>query len=155
MNIPRGRAFLNAERRRHMSNLEHALEIAEQAHAGQADKTGEPYLEHLQRVAADVETLDEKVVAYLHDLLEKGEGWSRDRLEAEGFSPRIVSAVEALTRQRDEDEGHFVRRAAANELARAVKRADLEDNRRQAISSGKSTQRYEEDLAILDSLSGP
>jgi (p)ppGpp synthase/HD superfamily hydrolase len=138
-----------------MANLMHALEIAETAHAGQTDKTGQPYIEHLQRVAADVETLDEKVVAYLHDLLEKGEGWTRERLEAEGFGPRIVSAVVALTRVQGEDEGHFVRRAAANELARAVKRADLEDNRRQAISAGESTQKYENGLAILDAQLGP
>src|SRR4051794_36028950 len=56
-----------------MTNLAHAVEIAEQAHAGQTDKAGEPYIEHLERVAASVDGLDEKIVAYLHDLLEKGE----------------------------------------------------------------------------------
>jgi (p)ppGpp synthase/HD superfamily hydrolase len=138
-----------------MTHLAHALEIAEQVHAGQVDKTGQPYIEHLQRVAADVETLDEKIVAYLHDVLEKGEGWTRERLEAEGFGPRITSAVVALTREDGEDEGHFVRRAAANDLARPVKRADLEDNRRQAISAGKSTQKYDDDLVLLDAELGP
>jgi (p)ppGpp synthase/HD superfamily hydrolase len=137
-----------------MTNLAHALETAEQAHAGQTDKTG-PYIEHLQRVAADVETLDEKIVAYLHDVLEKGEGWTRERLEAEGFGPRIISAVVALTRVNGEDEGQFVRRAAANDLARSVKRADLEDNRRQAISVGKPTQKYDDDLVLLDAELGP
>jgi HD domain len=133
-----------------MTNLAHAVEIAEQAHAGQTDKAGEPYVEHLERVAAAVDTLDEKIVAHLHDILEKGPGWTRDRLEQAGFSPRIVSAVVALTREKGEDEDHFVRRAASNELARAVKRADLEDNRRQAIIAGQPTVKYDRGLAILD-----
>ena len=133
-----------------MTNLAHAVEIAEQAHSGHTDKAGEPYIEHIERVAAGVDSLDEKIVAYLHDVLEKGPGWTRDRLEQAGFSPRIVSAVVALTRESGEDEDRFVRRAAANDLARAVKRADLEDNRRQALISGKSTDRYDSELALLD-----
>jgi hypothetical protein len=94
-----------------MSHLERALEIATAAHAGQKDKTGHPYLEHLERVAAAVDTLDEKIVAYLHDVIEKGPGWTRSRLEAEGFSPAIVSAVDALTHGEGEDDEAFVRRA--------------------------------------------
>ena len=133
-----------------MTNLAHAVEIAEQALAGQTDKAGEPYVEHLERVAAGVDSLDEKIVAWLHDVVEKGEGWTRERLEQAGFSPRIVSAVVALTRESGEDEDHFVLRAAANELARPVKRADLEDNRPQALITGKPTDRYDRDLALLD-----
>jgi (p)ppGpp synthase/HD superfamily hydrolase len=133
-----------------MTNLAHAVEIAEQAHADQTDKAGEPYIEHIERVAAAVDSLDEKIVAYLHDVLEKGEGWTRERLERSGFSPRIISAVVALTREEGEGEDHFVLRAAANELARSIKRADLEDNRRQALISGKPTDRYDRDLALLD-----
>jgi len=135
-----------------MSNLAHAMEIAEQAHAGQSDKAGEPYLEHLDRVAAAVDRLDEKIVAYLHDLLEKGEGWTSARLEQSGFSPSVVSAVVALTRAQGEDEAQFVRRAASNELARMVKRADLEDNRREALAAGKPTEKYDRDLVLLDEL---
>ena len=133
-----------------MTHLAHAIEIATAAHAGQTDKTGKPYFEHCRRVADAVETLDEKIVAYLHDVLEKGEDWTLDRLEDAGFSPRVTSAVLALTKQESEDDDHFVRRAASNKLSRAVKRADLEDNRRQAIAAGKSTSKYDEGLAILN-----
>lgn len=135
-----------------MSNLAHAMEIAEQAHAGQTDKAGGPYVGHLDRVAAAVDTLDEKIVAYLHDLLEKGEGWSAASLEQAGFSPRVVAAVVALTRAEGEDEVQFVKRAACNALARPVKRADIEDNRRQAHAAGRPTDRYDRDLAVLDAL---
>lgn len=133
-----------------MSVLYRAAKIAEQAHAGQTDKTGEPYIEHCRRVVDAVETLDGKAIAYLHDVLEKGKGWSRDRLEAAGFGPSIVSAVDAMTRRPDEDEFTFVRRAAANPLALPVKRADLSDNIWQARQIGASTSKYEEGLRLLD-----
>ncbi|TGT35154.1 metal-dependent phosphohydrolase, partial [Mesorhizobium sp. M8A.F.Ca.ET.167.01.1.1] len=39
-----------------MSVLYRAAKIAEQAHAGQTDKTGQPFIEHCRRVADAVET---------------------------------------------------------------------------------------------------
>ncbi|CCV08304.1 conserved hypothetical protein [Mesorhizobium metallidurans STM 2683] len=133
-----------------MSVLYRAAKIAEQAHAGQKDKTGEPYIEHCRRVVDAVDTLDGKAIAYLHDVLEKGDGWSRDRLEAAGFGTSIVSAVDAMTRRPDEDELAFVRRAASNPLALPVKRADLADNIWQARQIGASTSKYEKGLRLLD-----
>ncbi|MFK0691705.1 HD domain-containing protein [Mesorhizobium sp. IMUNJ 23033] len=133
-----------------MSVLYQAAKIAEKAHAGQTDKTGQPYIEHCHRVADAVETIDQKAVAYLHDVLEKSEGWSRDRLEEAGFGPSIVSAVDALTRRPEEDDLAFVRRAAANPVALPVKRADLADNLWQARQIGASTSKYEDGLRVLD-----
>ncbi|TIO82658.1 MAG: HD domain-containing protein [Mesorhizobium sp.] len=133
-----------------MSVLYRAAKIAEQAHAGQTDKTGQPFIEHCRRVADAVETIDQKVIAYLHDVLEKGDGWSRDRLERIGLGPSIVSAVDALTRRSEEDDLAFIRRAAANPLALPVKRADLVDNLRQARQTGAATSKYQEGLRVLD-----
>jgi len=133
-----------------MSVLYRAAKIAEQAHAGQRDKIGQPYIEHCRRVADAVETLDQKAIAYLHDVVEKGDGWSRERLEAAGFGTSIVSAVEAMTRRHDEDDAAFVRRAASNPLALPVKRADLADNLWQARQIGASTSKYEDGLRILN-----
>ncbi|TIU24315.1 MAG: HD domain-containing protein [Mesorhizobium sp.] len=131
-----------------MSVLYRAAKIAEQAHAGQTDKTGQPFIEHCRRVADAVETVDQK--AYLRDVLEKGDGWNRDRLERIGLGPSIVSAVDALTRRSDEDDLAFIRRAAANPLALPVKRADLVDNLRQARQTGAATSKYQEGLRVLD-----
>ncbi|RUU13798.1 HD domain-containing protein [Mesorhizobium sp. USDA-HM6] len=133
-----------------MSVLYRAAKIAEQAHAGQTDKTGQPYIEHCRRVADAVETIDQKAVAYLHDVLEKGDGWNRGRLERMGFGPSIVSAVDALTRRSEEDDLAFVRRAASNPLALPVKRADLVDNLRQARQTGAAASKYEKGLRVLD-----
>ncbi|MDX8520867.1 HD domain-containing protein [Mesorhizobium dulcispinae] len=132
--------------------LYQAAKIAEEAHRGQKDKTGRPYIEHLRRVADAVETLDEKTVAYLHDVVEKGEGWTLDRLDAAGFGFPVVAAVDALTRRMDESEQGFIYRAASNELALPVKAADLRDNLWQAHQAGVSPVKYEIGLRLLDEL---
>ena len=44
--------------------------LARAAHATQVDLSGEPYTNHLARVAARVTSDDEKAVAWLHDILE-------------------------------------------------------------------------------------
>ena len=54
-----------------------------------------------------------------------------------------------MTKRVGEDYAAFVRRAATNPLARAVKRADLEDNLAQARETGAPTQKYEQGLEIL------
>ncbi|MER9365185.1 HD domain-containing protein [Mesorhizobium sp. M0518] len=133
-----------------MSMFYRAAKIAEEVHAAQRDKTGRPYIEHCRRIVDAVETKDQKVVAYLHDVLEKGEGWDRTKLEEAGFGPTIASAVDAMSRRSGEDYFAFVRRAASNPLALRVKRADLADNIWQARQVGASTVKYEEALCILD-----
>jgi uncharacterized protein YbcC (UPF0753/DUF2309 family) len=132
-----------------MHELDRAIEISLEAHAGQTDKTGEPHYLHCNRVAAAVSTIAEKTVAYLHDVVEKSEGWSIERLKAEGFSDVIVSAVDALTKREHENEDDFVRRAASNRLARPVKEADLRDNLDQAKASGLDPAKYLEGLKTL------
>jgi len=132
--------------------LHRAAKIAEQAHRGQKDKTGRPYIEHLRRVVDAVETLDEKTVAYLHDVVEKGEGWSLDRLREAGFGLPVVAAVDALTRRMDESEEGFICRAVSNDLALPVKKADLRDNLWQAHQAGTAPDRYETGLGILGEL---
>ncbi len=101
--------------------------LARRAHHGQRRKNGEPFIDHVRRVAAAVRTPKEKAVALLHDAVEKGRAdW--EALFAAGFATEIVSAVERLTRRPRESYEAFVRRAAAVPLARAVKLADLEDS---------------------------
>ncbi|RUW21471.1 HD domain-containing protein [Mesorhizobium sp. M4B.F.Ca.ET.215.01.1.1] len=137
-----------------MSMLYRAARIAEEAHRSQTDKTGEPYIEHSRRVAEQVETLDQKIVAYLHDVVEKGEGWTLGRLRTAGFGSPVVAAVDALTRRLDETEQGFLCRAASNRLALPVKRADLNDNLWQARQAGVSTAKYETGLRVLNRLRG-
>lgn len=110
-----------------MASIERALEIATEAHAGQTDKAGAPYLSHPLRVSAAVEGSDEKIVAILHDVVEDSD-WTLERLRTEGFSAAVVAAVDALTHREGEDYFDAIRRAKANPIARQVKLADLDDN---------------------------
>ncbi|ARQ61726.1 UNVERIFIED_ORG: (p)ppGpp synthase/HD superfamily hydrolase [Rhizobium etli] len=132
-----------------MQHLDHAMQVAMDAHDGQTDKTGRPFFEHCQRVALLVSGDEARTVAYLHDVAERGSGWTLDRLREEGFPPAIISAVDALTRRSDEPDEEFVRRAAANPLALPVKRADLEDNLRQAEQTGKDKEKYQRGLDLV------
>jgi len=108
--------------------LERANAIAAEAHAGQVDKAGAPYIAHPRRVSAAVGGAAAKVVALLHDVVEDGPGWTLERLRAEGFPDEVVAAVDALTHRQGEDYFGAIGRAGANPLARAVKLADLADN---------------------------
>ncbi|MEJ2538587.1 MAG: HD domain-containing protein [Gemmatimonadota bacterium] len=110
-----------------MSTLERAISIAAEAHAGQTDKSGAPYILHPLRVMMRVEGDDARIAAVLHDLVEDTH-WTFDDLRTEGFDEAVVAALDALTRREGELYMDFCRRAATNELARQVKLADIDDN---------------------------
>ncbi len=110
-----------------MSTLERALEIAVQAHRGQVDKGGQPYILHPIRVMLRVSSMSAKIAALLHDVVEDSDITIED-LRREGFAEPILAAVEALTKRRGEDRISAAHRAAQNELAREVKLADIAEN---------------------------
>jgi hypothetical protein len=67
-----------------------------------------------------------------HDALWGGDTKTFEELAREGFSDRVLTALEGVTKRPEEggDAGYeaFVKRAAKNPLARRVKIADLLDN---------------------------
>lgn len=104
-----------------------AHEIAKRAHKGQVDKAGAPYILHPETVASFVTKSDEKIVAYLHDVIEDTPCQLRD-LENAGFSPEIIKAVDLLTRKTSQSYKQYLKLVKTNELARVVKLADLKHN---------------------------
>lgn len=110
-----------------MSDLDTALAIAVEAHRGQVDKAGQPYILHPLRVMARVSTPAERLVAVLHDVVEDSPT-TLDDLRAAGFPEEVVRAVDFLTRREDETYEAFIERVTGDPLARRVKLADLEDN---------------------------
>jgi hypothetical protein len=110
-----------------MSTLERALAIAVQAHAGQLDKAGAPYILHPLRVMLQMDTNEERIVAVLHDVVEDSE-WSLERLRAEGFSDPVLRAIDSVTSRVGEPYDSFVLRAGRNPIGRRVKLANLHDN---------------------------
>lgn len=127
-----------------MSTIERAIAIAAEAHAGQLDKAGAPYVLHPLRVMLRMETNDGRIAAVLHDVVEDSH-WSLEALRAEGFSERILRAVDSVTRRKDETYEDFVSRAGVDPLGRLVKLADLEDN----LAPGRIAEPTEEDLARM------
>ncbi|AGB71773.1 metal dependent phosphohydrolase, HD region [Rhizobium tropici CIAT 899] len=129
--------------------LDRAMRIAVAAHEGQTDKTGRPYFEHCERVARLISDEDGKIVAYLHDVVEKGAGWSIERLRKEGFSSSVLSAVDALTMRRDEPEIAFIDRLAVNPLAVSIKQIDIADNIWQLGRKNVDPEKYCHALQML------
>ena len=104
-----------------------AIQIAVSAHKEQVDKSGQPYILHLIRVMDAGETEQEKICGVLHDLVEDTD-WTFEKLENEGFSEKIISALKCVTKQENEDYDVFINRVKANPLAIKVKLNDLRDN---------------------------
>lgn len=110
-----------------MQALARAGVIAAEAHQGQTDKNGMPYLHHVMRVAMRCRTVTEKTCALLHDVVEDTP-WTFEQLLAEGFSAQVVQVVRCLTKTEGEEYAHYLARVKGNPLAVRVKLADLEDN---------------------------
>lgn len=136
--------------------LERAIAIAAEAHAGQVDKAGAPYILHPLRIMLAVSSSDERIVAVLHDVCEDCPHWPLKRLREEGFAPRILDAIDSVSRREDETYEDFITRAGSNPIGRAVKIADLRDNMdlsRLANPSQRDLQRsekYRNAIAILE-----
>lgn len=135
-----------------MSDLATAISIAAEAHAGQVDKGGAPYILHPLRVMMAQTTDIARIVAVLHDVAEDfHEGWPR-LLDA-NFADGILDAIDALARRDGEPYTDFIRRAAANDLARPIKIADIRDNLspdRVAAISDSQIARYVRALIVLE-----
>ncbi len=101
-----------------------AFEFAFVAHRNQVDKGGAPYLLHVLRVALQMKSDEDFIVALLHDVVEDGNITLRD-LNLEG---ELHDAVDALTRRPLENYDQYIDRVAANPIAVRVKLADLKDN---------------------------
>ena len=110
-----------------MATLEQAIALAAQQHAGQVDKANAPYILHPLRVMLNVPTIEHKIVAVLHDILEDTETSIED-LRQLGFQQQIIEAILALTKKEAETRLQAARRTVQNPISRVVKLADIADN---------------------------
>lgn len=107
--------------------LEKAILIATNAHKGQLDKGGNPYILHPLRLMFAMYNETEKICAVLHDVIEDTD-ITLDYLRSEGFSEEVLSALDSLTRTSNETYDEFINRIIKNKIASHVKLADLSDN---------------------------
>ena len=105
------------------------LLIATNAHAGQFDKGGNPYILHPLKVMHYVKSTDEEIqcIALGHDVIEDTSVTYKDLRDA-GISERVIEGIRALTKQRGQTLDEYKAGVFANRDAMLVKLADLRHN---------------------------
>jgi hypothetical protein len=113
-----------------------ARKLARRLHSGQVDRLGEPMIDHVERVASAVPE-QARVVAYLHDVLERTRATAR-QLRTCGLTGADCSALMLLTHDESERYDAYIDRiaradGAEGRIARTVKIADLDDHLRHRV----------------------
>jgi (p)ppGpp synthase/HD superfamily hydrolase len=110
--------------------LTNAIMVACTAHAHQRDLGGEHAILHSLRVMQTVEpqTDEYRIAAVLHDVTEGNTGIDLGDLRDYRLSETIIAALDALRRRDGESYYDYIGRVCENQIACAVKRADLAHN---------------------------
>ncbi|MFI5687057.1 HD domain-containing protein [Streptomyces sp. NPDC051636] len=130
------------------------------AHAGQTDKAGRPYAEHLRAVAEGVRARggDPAQIAagWLHDAVED-DALSEEWLAGAALSRRTKDIVLAVTKRAGEGSEAYARRVLDTPGALLVKEADLAHNAdpdRLAVLDEATRKRLTEKYARMRALLG-
>jgi len=107
-----------------------AIKIASGVHYGQFDRGGKPYILHplflMNQLLFDTQLA---TIAVLHDVIEDGDITLGELLDL-GFSVRVVSALELLTHDPDDDYPTYINKMKDNFDVIRVKRKDIDHNSR-------------------------
>lgn len=137
-----------------------AMKIAYDAHHGQLDKGGLPYVFHPWHLAEQMDDEISTIAALLHDVVEDTD-WTLEQLEAEGFPPESMEALGLLTHPEGQPYMEYVAGLRHNSVAVKVKLADLRHNsdftRLSAVTAGQRArleQKYAPAFALLEGKAG-
>ena len=131
-----------------------ALKLCFEAHKGQLDKSGMPYVFHPFHLAEQMNTEATTIVALLHDVIEDTVYTLEDLVEM-GFEKGVTDAIALLTHSEDVEYMEYVAAIKTNPIAKAVKLADLRHNSdlsRLDIVDEKALNRREKYLKAIDLL---
>ena len=103
-----------------------AMRIAYQAHHGQLDKSGVPYIFHPIHLAEQMEDEISCCAALLHDVVEDT-GVTMRELESQ-FPVEVTDVLKLLTHEAGTDYFGYIRAIRANPIAVKIKLADLAHN---------------------------
>lgn len=105
------------------------LVIATNAHDGQFDRGGQPYILHPLKVMHYLKSDDEELqcIALGHDVIEDTSVTYKDLRDAE-ISERVIGAIRALTKVPGQTLDEYKEAVFANTDAMQVKMADLRHN---------------------------
>jgi (p)ppGpp synthase/HD superfamily hydrolase len=109
--------------------LDKMLVLATNAHHGQFDKGGRPYILHPLRVMSFLKVDDEELqcIALGHDVIEDTSTTYVD-LRTAGMTERVIEGIRALTKVPGETLDEYKARVFASEDAMQVKLCDLRHN---------------------------
>jgi len=109
--------------------LDKMLVIVTNAHHGQFDKGGRPYILHPLRVMSYLKEDDEELqcIALGHDVIEDTSVTYQDLRDA-GISERVIVGIEALTKQKGYSYEDYKKQVFGNIDAMKVKLCDLRHN---------------------------
>lgn len=111
-----------------------AMMLAYQAHHGQTDYNGIPYIFHPIHLA---ESMDDEIsctVALLHDVVEDTNVTMEELSKL--FPPEVIEPLKLLTHNNDTPYFDYVRAIKGNSIAKKVKLADLNHNSDQSRCIG-------------------
>ena len=134
--------------------LERAIRVATKAHKGQLDRFGNPFILHVLRVITTARDPEERVLAALHDVLERSD-ITLDELREKGMPERVLKALTHISRDPQEDYDQYIDRVARDPLAVRVKVIDLADKmdlREVGELSAADLRRYNRQLAAYERL---
>ena len=104
-----------------------AMVLAYEAHQGQYDKSGIPYVFHPFHLAEQMDTEEAVTAALLHDVAEDTD-YTLEDLRSMGFPDAVTDALALLTHDPSVPYLEYVERLKSNPIARSVKLADLTHN---------------------------
>lgn len=111
-----------------MHLVEKAISLAVEAHAGEVDKQGKPYILHPLHLMMQMETAEEMITAVLHDVIEDT-ALTLEDLRQYGFPEVVLDALALLTHDTASTSyEEYVAAIKPNPLACKVKLADLAHN---------------------------
>ncbi len=131
-----------------------AILLCFEAHAGQVDKSGLPYVLHPLHLAEQMPDEISAAVALLHDVVEDTP-YTLDALRETGFPDQVLAAVDLLTHREGVPYMDYVAAIRPNPVARRVKIADLRHNsdltRIEQVTERdlKRVRKYQKALAFL------
>lgn len=109
--------------------LDKMIVLATNAHAGQFDKGGRPYILHALAVLHILNSDDEELqcAAVGHDLFEDTGVTVEDLLEI-GMTERVIKTILGVTKMPGESKASYKKKVLENPDCRKIKKADLKHN---------------------------
>lgn len=106
--------------------LERCIRLAAKVHQGQVDRFGHPFILHVLRVLTHARSDDQRILAVIHDVLERSDHTIED-LREKGIPDHVLIALTHISRIPEEDYDAYIDRVAQDPLATLVKVIDLAD----------------------------